>query len=184
MMMKSFRIVFSAMLIMLFMACSDDENREVTVVDAQKAYNEAKGTYAGVVLDENVPVKVNISLGDDFTIKYLPVTPLLSRFFSGAELDEAVASVKGPTFSAPTVDMVLVGSLMYVSMEPTDWMFTTKVGGVEYRVSALLSTTLCYSRAYDKVSVSIGVDELFCEGQKADLSSNSISWLIDEATRQ
>ena len=41
MMMKSFRIVFSAMLIMLFMACSDDENREVTVVDAQKAYNEA-----------------------------------------------------------------------------------------------------------------------------------------------
>ena len=58
--MKSFRIVFSAMLIMLFMACSDDENREVTVVDAQKAYNEAKGTYAGVVLDENVPVKGNI----------------------------------------------------------------------------------------------------------------------------
>ena len=182
--MKSFRIVFSAMLIMLFMACSDDENREVTVVDAQKAYNEAKGTYAGVVLDENVPVKVNISLGDDFTIKYLPVAPLLSRFFSGSELDEAVASVKGPTFSAPTVDMVLVGSLMYVSMEPTDWMFTAKVGGVEYRVSALLSATLCYSRAYDKVSVSIGVDELFCEGQKADLSSNSISWLIDEAARQ
>jgi hypothetical protein len=184
MMMKSFRIVFSAMLIMLFMACSDDENREVTVVDAQKAYNEAKGTYAGVVLDENVPVKVNISLGDDLTIRYLPVTPLLSRFFSGSDLDEAVASVKGPTFSAPTVDMALVGNLMYVSMEPTDWMFTAKVGGVEYRVSALLSTTLCYSRAYDKVSVSIGVDELFCEGQKADLSSNSISWLIDEAARQ
>ena len=184
MMMKLFRIVFSAVLISLFTACSDDDNREVTVVDAQKAYNEAKGTYAGVVLDENVPEKVYITIGDDLTIKYLPVTPILSRFFSGAELDEAVASVKGPTFSAPTVDMALVGNLMYVSMEPTDWMFTAKVGGVEYRVSALLSTTLCYSRAYDKVSVNISVDELFCEGQKADLTSNSISWLIDEAARQ
>ena len=184
MMMKLYRIVFSAMLIVLFTACSGDDNRELTVVDAQKAYNEAKGTYAGVVLDENVPSKVYLTIGDDLTIKYLPVTPLLSRFFSGTELDEAVASVKGPTFSAPTVDMVLVGSLMYISMEPTDWMFTAKVGGVEYRVSALLSSVLCYSRAYDKISISINVDELFCEGQKADLSSNSISWLIDEATRQ
>ena len=182
--MKLFRIVFSAVLIALFTACSDENNREVSVVDAQKAYNEAKGTYAGVVLNENVPVKVNITIGDDLTIKYLPVTPILSRFFSGAELDEAVASVKGPTFSAPTVNMALEGNFMYIWMEPTDWMFTAKAGGVEYRVSALLSSVLCYSRAYGKVSVNVNVDELFCEGQKADLTSNSISWLIDEAAKQ
>ena len=47
-----------------------------------------------------------------------------------------------------------------------------------------MSVTVRYSHTYDTLSASIVVDELFCNGQKADLSSNAISWLIDEAAKQ
>lgn len=165
-------------------ACSDDSKTELTEVDAQKAYNDVKGTYKGVVLDENVPTTVYMTIGQDFSIKDLPVTPLLKRFLSGKDLDAAVASVKERVFKAPTSAMSIMGDLVYITMEPTDWLFTATVGGEKYNVSALMSVTVRYSHTYDTLSASIVVDELFCNGQKADLSSNAISWLIDEATKQ
>ena len=162
-------------------ACSDDSKTEMTEVDAQKAYNDVKGTYKGVVLDENVPTTVYMTIGQDFSIKDLPVTPLLKRFLSGKDLDAAVASVKERVFKAPTS---IMGDLVYITMEPTDWVFTATVGGEKYEVNALISVTVRYSHTYDTLSASIVVDELFCNGQKADLSSNAISWLIDEAAKQ
>ena len=172
------------MLCLCMMACSDDSKKEVTLVDAQKAYNDAKGTYKGYVLDENVPTTVMITLGEEFKISNLPVTPLLERFLSGADLDKAVASVKERVFKAPTASMAVTGDLVYVLMEPTDWLFTATVDGQKYEVSALMSTAACYNHTYDKLSVSITVDELFCNNVKADLTQNTITWLIDEATRQ
>lgn len=168
----------------LMIACSDDSKTELTEADAQKAYNDAQGTYKGVVLDENVPTPVYLTIGQDFSIRDLPVTPLLKRFLSGKDLDAAVASVKERVFKAPTSAMSIMGDLVYITMEPTDWVFTATVGGEKYDVNALISVTVRYTHTYDKLSASIVVDELFCNSQKADLSSNAISWLIDEATKQ
>lgn len=179
--------IVSYLLLMLCMsltACSDDSKTELTVVDAQKAYNDAKGTYKGVVLDENVPTAVYINIGDEFSIRDLPVTPLLSRFFSGKDLDDAVASVKERIFKAPTSSMTIERDLVYVIMEPADWMFTATVGNKKYNVTALMNTTVRYSNTYKTLSASIIVEDLYCNGQKADLSSNKITWLIDEATKQ
>jgi hypothetical protein len=69
-------------------------------------------------------------------------------------------------------------------MEPTDWTFTATVNNEKYDVSVLMSATVLYSHTYDNLSANIVVNELYCNGQKADLSSNYISWLIDEATKQ
>ena len=171
-------------LCIVLLACSDDSKTELTVVDAQKAYNDAKGTYKGYVMDNNIPATVYMTIGQDFSIRDLPVTPLLKRFFSGKELDEAVASVKERIFNAPTLSMSIVGDLVYITMEPTDWTSTATVNNEKYDVSVLMSATVLYSHTYDKISADIVVDELFCNGQKADLTSNTISWLINEATKQ
>ena len=179
--------VLSYLLLMLCMslaACSDDSKTELTVVDAQKAYNDVKGTYKGVVLDENVPTAVYITIGEEFSIRDLPVTPLLSRFFSGKDLDAAVFSVKERLFKAPTSSMTIERDLVYVTMEPADWIFTATVGDKKYDVDVLMSTTVRYSNTYKTLSASITVEDLYCNGQKADLSSNKITWLIDEATKQ
>ena len=168
----------------LLTACSDDSKTELTQADAQKAYNDAKGTYKGVVLDENVPVAVYMTLAQDFSIRDLPVTPLLRPFLSGKDLDAAVASVKERVFKAPTSSMTISGDLVYITMEPTDWLFTATAGGEKYAVNALMSVTVRYSHSFDRLSASIVVDELFCNGRKADLTSNAITWLIDEATKQ
>ena len=165
-------------------ACSDDSKTDLTEADAQRAYNDAKGTYKGVVLDENVPTAVYLTVGQDFSIRDLPVTPLLRPFLSGKDLDAAVASVKERVFKAPTSSMTISGDLVYITMEPTDWVFTATVGGEKYEVNALISVTVRYSHSFDRLSASIVVDELFCNGRKADLSSNAITWLIDEATKQ
>ena len=165
-------------------ACSVDSESDITVADAQKAYNEAKGTYKGVVMDDNVPATVYMNVDQEFTIRDLPVTPLLKRYLSGEDLDAAVASVKERVFTAPTSSMIISGDLVYVTMEPTDWIFTATAGNEKYDVSALISVVICYSRTYDMLAASIIVEELFCNGQKADLSSNTISWIVDEAIRQ
>ena len=80
--------------------------------------------------------------------------------------------------------MTIERDLVYVTMEPTDWIFTATVGNMKYDINALMSTTVRYSNTYDKLSANIIVEDLYCNGQKADLSSNRITWLIDEATKQ
>lgn len=172
------------MLCMSLVACSDDSKTELTTVDAQKAYNDAIGTYKGFVLNENIPTPVYISLGNELTVRDLPATPLLKRFFSGVELDEAIASVKERVFKIPTASMTITGDLVYVYLDPTEWMFKTSVGEKEYDISAKMSATVCYNHTYDILSASITVEELYCNSLKADLSSNRITWLIDEATKQ
>jgi len=165
-------------------SCSDDSKTELTAVDAQKAYNDAIGTYKGYVLDENIPMPVFLTLGKELSVRDLPVTPLLRKFFNGTALDEAKASAKEYIFKFPTASMTIIGDLVYVYLDPTDWMFTVSVGEDQYTISAIMSATVCYSHTYDILSASITVNELYCNSEKADLSSNKITWLIDEAIKQ
>ena len=164
-------------------ACSVDTKKEVTVEDAQQAYKDVQGTYSGRVTDENVPVDVTMTLAADFTLRNLPVTPLLKRFFSGEELDEALLSAHPANFVAATVAMQILGDQVFVQMEPTDWSFEVSVGGKKYQVNALLAVTTLYSNNYKTLSAAIQVQELTCDGITADLATNGISYLIDSAIK-
>ena len=78
--------------------------------------------------DENVPVDVTMTFGNEFTLTNLPVTPLLKRFFSAEQLDEALKTAHPANFVAPTLEMMISGDQVFVQMEPTDWSFTVTVG--------------------------------------------------------
>lgn len=165
-------------------SCSVDSKKEVTVEDAKQAYNDMKGTWKGRVTDENVPVDVTMTFGNEFTMSNLPVTPLLKRFFSGVELDEALGSAHPVNYVAPTLEMMISGDQVYIQMEPTDWSFTVTVGGEDYQVNALLAVTTLYSNNYKTLSAGVVVQELTCDGKTADLTMNGITYLVDSATKQ
>lgn len=170
--------------LMSFNSCSVDSKKEVTVEDARQAYNDMKGTWRGRVSDENVPVDVTMTFGDEFTLSNLPVTPLLKRFFSGEELDEALKSAHPANYVAPTLEMMIAGDQVYVQMEAADWSFTVTVGGEDFQVNALLRVVTLYSNNYRTLSASIEVQELTCDGKTADLTMNGIAYFVDSATRQ
>jgi len=175
--------ILSVLCLTAFNSCSVDSKKEVTVVDAQKAYNDMKGTYTGRVTDENVPVEVTMTFATDFTLRGLPVTPLLKRFFSDEELDEALKTARPAAFVAPTSAMQIAGDQVYVWMEPTDWSFEVTVDGKTYRVNALLAVVTLYSNNYKTLSADIMVKELTCEGITADMTNNGISYLVDNANK-
>ena len=175
--------ILSVLCLTAFSSCSVDSKQEVTVEDAQQAFNDMKGTWRGKVTDENVPVDVTMTIATDFTLRGLPVTPLLKKFFSGEELDEALKTARPANFVAPTQAMSILGDQVYVQMEPTDWSFTVTVGGEDYQVNALLGVVTLYSNNYKTLSASITVQELTCEGSTADLTTNGISYLVDSATK-
>ena len=140
--------------LMALTSCGDDAKTEVTVEDARQAYNDLKGTYVGYVMDENVRTRVAMSIGQELTVRDLPVTPMLKKFYADKEL------------------------------EPTDWAFTVTVDGKEHQVFALLSVLAVYNSTYKTLSMSIEVKELSCDGLIADLTQNRISYYIDNATKE
>ncbi len=165
-------------------SCSDDSKTELSVVDAQQAYNDLRGTYVGNVMDENVPTSVAITIGQEFTVRNLPVTPMLKHFFKDADLSAAVASVRPGNFVAPTLSMSIVADQLYLLMEPTDWTIPVTVGGKTYQMNALMSAAVLYSNTYKTVSMNLEVTELSCDGKVADLSSNRITYFVDSAIKQ
>ena len=74
---KIVTFVLFALCLMALTSCSDDTKKEVTVEDAQQAFNDLKGTYVGYVMDENVRTRVAMTIGQELTVRDLPVTPLL-----------------------------------------------------------------------------------------------------------
>ena len=176
--------VLLALSLMVMTSCGDDAKTEVTVDDAQQAYNDLKGTYVGYVMDENVRTRVAMSIGQELTVRDLPVTPMLKKFYADKELAEALKTVKLDKYTAPAVTMAIAGNLVYVEMEPTDWAFTVTVDGKEHQVFALLSVLAVYNSTYKTLSMSIEVKELSCDGLIADLTQNRISYYIDNATKE
>ena len=165
--------VLLALSLMVMTSCGDDAKTEVTVEDAQQAYNDLKGTYVGYVMDENVRTRVAMSIGQELT-----------EFYADKELAEALKTVKLDKYTAPAVTMAIAGNLVYVEMEPTDWAFTVTVDGKEHQVFALLSVLAVYNSTYKTLSMSIEVKELSCDGLIADLTQNRISYYIDNATKE
>ena len=168
-------------------ACDESNNQDVvTVKDAQQAFNSLKGTYVGTVMDNNVPTRASITIGREFSVRDLPIRSLLKDFLSDEEMVEALKTVKGLVYQAPTVSMAMTEdrSQLLLVMEPTDWQFTVTAGGKDYEISALMSAAVVYFLQSEKLSMEIVVQSLSCNGQQADLSLEGISYFIDQAEKQ
>ena len=108
--------------------CSDSTT-EMNEGNARQLFYTIKGTYVGNIMVDNIPQKVNLTVGDNFEMKYLPMRPILQRIFKDAALDEAEKSAGSVVFTAPLDKMAVTGSNAYLLLEPTDLVLTVKVNG-------------------------------------------------------
>ena len=89
-----FRYVFVLLALFSFWACSDDDPVEINEDTATKIYNDIKGTYEGKVRvgNEMMPVTIVVA-NDEFTVKRLPLQPILQRIFTDQHaMEEALKS--------------------------------------------------------------------------------------------
>ena len=165
------------------LGCSESTT-DMDESDAQQVFNSIKGTYVGNILVDNVPQKVYLIVDDNFTMKYLPVRPILERIFTGAALDEAEQSAGSVAFTATLDLMTVAGSNSHLHMKPTDLVFTVTVDGKSYKVDALMEGMLYATTTYDELSMSMDVTELNCDGVKYDMVNNGVNYFVDNAKKE
>lgn len=164
--------------------CSESSS-EINENSGQQMYNAIKGTYAGTVMVDNVPQKLRVTIGNDLTVKYLPVRPILERIFTdGAALDKAEKTAGAVVFTASIDQMVISQGNAYLTLEPTDLVFPVKVDDKTYSVAALVNGTLFANRAFDELSVDLNVSELYCDGNSYDMTKNGVNYYVDNAKKE
>ncbi len=181
--MKLLKLAVYSLMMCFVMSCSESAT-DMNVNTAQQMYDSMRGTYVGNVMVDNLPQKVYVTIADDFTVKQLPLKPLLQRIFTDeTEMEAALKSAQNVVFTAPTKDMTIVNGNVYLTMEPTDLVFNVTVDGKTKAVSALLETTVYVYRPTDELSLSINVKELSYDGQSYDVKTNGISYIMDNAKK-
>ena len=176
------KIIFLLLLICCY-GCSDSST-DVNEGSAQQKFNSIKGTYAGSIMVDNIPQKISIAVGNDLSVRYLPLRPILSRIFSGAALDEAEESAGLMTFTLPLDQMMIADGSIYLTLEPTDLVFTVEVAGKSCVVSALLEGTAFAPKNTDNLTLSMDVTALNSDGIAYDLKDNSINYFVDNAKKE
>jgi hypothetical protein len=157
----------------------------MNVNTAQEMYDSMRGTYVGNVMVDNLPQKIYVTIANDFTVKQLPLKPLLQRVFTDeTEMEAALKSAQNVVFTAPTKDMAIVSGNAYLFMEPTDLVFNVTVDGKTKAVSALLESTAYVNRPTDELSLNIDVKELSYDGKSYDLKTNGIKYVMDNAKKE
>jgi len=151
---------------------------------AQQMYNSIKGTYVGNIMVDNIPQKINVSIGNDLSMRYLPLRPILGHVFSGADLDEAEKSVGSVTFTIPLDQMMIAEGNIYLTLEPTDLVFSVTVDNKPHTVSALMEGTAFANKSTDNLTLSLDVTALNCEGIAYDLKNNGINYFVDNAKKE
>ena len=183
--MTYFRYAFVLTALFALLACSDDVD-VITEGSATGIYNDIKGTYEGVVPvgNESRPVTIVVA-NDEFTIKRLPLEPILKAVFTEQkELEEAVdSSGETTTFTAPIVQMAVTSNTVALSMDPTDIVFTVTVGGERKQVSALMESVCMLNSVWGDLSVAMNAKELYCDGRSYSLTDNRVTYLIDGAKK-
>lgn len=176
------KILFLLALICCY-GCSESTT-EMNENTAQQMYNSIKGTYTGNIMVDNVPQKVSLTVGNDLTVKYLPVRPILERIFTdGAALDEAEKTAGAVVFTATIDQMMVSEGNVYLTLEPTDLVFNVKVGDKTYPVAALLEGGLYANRATDELSMIVDVTQLNCDGISYDMTQNGVTYIVDNAKK-
>lgn len=176
------KILFLLALICCY-GCSESTT-EMNEGTAQQMYNSIKGTYTGNMMVDNVPQKVSLTVGNDLTVKYLPVRPMLERIFTdGAALDEAEKTAGAVVFTATIDQMMVSEGNVYLTLEPTDLVFNVKVGDKTYPVAALMDGGLYANRATDELSMIVDVTQLNCDGISYDMTQNGVTYIVDNAKK-
>ena len=165
-------------------ACSESNDEGYDVNGAQQEYNRMKGTYQGNVVVNNLPATVQIVIDKDFTVKNLPSYPILSRIFTGSELDAAESSLEKVTFVAETDQMLITDGYLLLTMHPGDLQFQVMVNGKAHDIVATFQARAYRNNLYGDLSVNMIASELYCDGVSYDLSQNGISYLVDSAKKQ
>ena len=173
------KILFLLVLLCCY-GCSETTT-EMNEGTAQQMYNAIKGTYAGNIMVDNVPQQIHLTIGNDLTVKYLPVRPILERIFTGAALDEAERTAGAVVFTATIDQMLVVEGNAYLLLEPTDLVFSVTVEGKTYPVAALMEGSLFANRSYDELSMNLNVTDLHCDGTSYDMKTNGVNYYVDNA---
>jgi len=177
------KILIFMMVVCCWMSCSDDA-KEINEKSAQEVYNDMKGNYTGYILVDNIPQKVFINIGNDFSIKQMPLKPILQHIFTNSqELNEAISSADNTTFTALTDNISILLPMAYLTMKPTDFQFTVTVNEKSYMVTAMIETTASKPLNAEQLSVNMDVIELLCNNQTYDLTTNPIRYFIDVAEK-
>ena len=164
-------------------ACSSDSTTEFTEGNAQDIYNRLKGIYQGPVIVENIPQNVTITIANDFSVKRLPLKPILSRIFNDESLlAEAISSAHDVVFIAPTQNLQVTVYNVHLTMEPTDFIFHVTVGGKVYQINAFTKSEV-YKINSNTISANLEITELLCDGTPYDLSNTPIIYYVDLANR-
>ena len=155
--------------------------------DTQYGKYQMKGTYVGQMLIDNLPQSVKIILADNFTVKQIPLKPILSRICTEkTELDEALQSAltQSIDFVAPTSELNVNNYQILLTMKQTDLIFTVKVGDNEHRIIATINSTALKSMPINGLSVNLDITELNCNGRDYDVKKEPLTYFIDSAQKE
>lgn len=178
-----FKVILSGFIAISLSACSSDNAKEPTQENAQDIYNGLKGTYQGSVLVDNIPQSVIITIANDFSVRRLPLKPILSRIFTDESmLNEALSSVRDVTFTASTQNLLVTVYNVCLTMQPTDFIFHVTIGGEDYQINALIKSEV-YKMGSNTISVNLEIAELTCDGKPYNLTNASIIYNIDLASK-
>ena len=181
-----FRYAFVLMAFFAISACSDDNPVEINENTATKIYNEIKGTYEGYakVGNDSHPITIVVA-NDEFTVKRFPLQPIFKRIFTNErQLDQALKSVgETTTLKAPVVNIGVLANSSMLTMEPVDVVMSVTVDGEKKQVSVLIESIAQWNKSWAELSAAMKVKELFCDGQKYNLTDNGIEYYIDNAKK-
>ena len=176
------KILFLLLLLCCY-GCSESTT-DMNEGTAQQMYNSIKGTYAGNIIVDNVPQTINIAIGNELTVRFLPLKPVLGHIFSGADLDEAEKSAGYVAFTIPIDQMMIAKGNVYLTLEPTDLVFSVTIGNKTCVVSALIEGAAFVDKPSGNLTLNLDVTALYCEGTAYDLKNNGINYFVDSAKKE
>lgn len=182
--MKLLKLAVYSLMMCFVMSCSESAT-EINEKTAQQMYNSIKGTYTGNVMVDNIPQIVYVSIGNDFSVRQLPLKPILQRIFNKeSELTQALTSAKGIIFTAPTDQMTIIQENIHLLMTPTDLAFPVTVNEQTYQVTAMVEAETLVNYSTNELTLNMDVTELLCNGKSYDVKTNRINYYIDIANKQ
>ena len=80
--------------------------------------------------------------------------------------------------------MTIIKENIYLSMVPTDWVFSVTVNDQTYQVTAMTEAEAYVNYSTNILTLNMNVTELLCNGKSYDVKTNRINYYIDIANKQ